>query len=61
MLLICIGVVLFSVVVMLYLFAILYSFSPFVCFILMVDFYNIFADYKKRVSGLIVPDTDFFF
>jgi hypothetical protein len=45
---ICIGVVLFGVVVMLHLFAVLYSFSPFVCFILMVEFYNIFADFKKK-------------
>jgi hypothetical protein len=46
---ICIGVVLFGVVVMLHLFAVLYSFSPFVCFILMVEFYNIFADLKNKI------------
>jgi hypothetical protein len=37
-------VVLFGVVALLHLFVVLYHFSPFVCFILMVEFYNIFGD-----------------
>jgi hypothetical protein len=33
---------------MLHLFVVLYSFSLFVCLILMVELYNIFADSKKK-------------
>jgi ABC-type transport system involved in cytochrome bd biosynthesis fused ATPase/permease subunit len=44
-----ISVVLFGVVVMLHLFAVLYFFTPLVCLILMVEFYNIFADSKKTI------------
>jgi hypothetical protein len=43
-----IGVVLFGVVVILHLFAVLYSFLLFVCHILMIEFYNIFDDSKKK-------------
>jgi hypothetical protein len=35
-------------VVMLHLFVVLYFFSPFVYLILMVEFYNIFADSEKK-------------
>jgi hypothetical protein len=42
------GVVLFGVIVLLHLFAGCTLSSPFVCLILMVEFYNIFADSKKK-------------
>jgi hypothetical protein len=42
-----------DVVLLHFLFAILYFFSPFICLILMVECYNIFAVLKKLIDVIV--------